>query len=72
MTTVRLNGRNQMVLPKEARERLGVGPGDELIVAPKGDSVVVILKPKDFVKSLEGSGRGVYGNVKQYLKRERP
>jgi len=71
MTTVRLSSKNQMVLPKEARERLGVGPGDELIVAPKGDGVVVISKPKDFVEALEGSGRGVYGDVKQYLKRER-
>jgi len=71
MTTVKLSSRNQVVIPKEAREALGLQPGDELLVVPKGDRVVILLKPPDLVKRLAGSGRGVFGRPDRYLSRER-
>jgi len=71
MTTVKLSSKNQVVVPREARELLGVGPGDEILVVPKGDKVILIAKPRDLVKSLAGSGKAIYGNADRYLKRER-
>jgi len=71
MSTVKLSTKNQMVLPREARERLGVGPGDELLVVSKGRSVVIVTRPDDSLGALRGSGRGVYGDSERYLRRER-
>ena len=71
MTTIKLSSKNQVVIPKEARDHLGVGPGDELLVVPKGDRVILLAKPTDVVEALAGSGRGIYGGAKRHLKRER-
>ena len=71
MAIVKLNSRYQIVIPKEAREALGLPPGDELLVVPEGDRVVVLLRPPELVKRLGGSGRGVFGRPDRYLSRER-
>jgi AbrB family looped-hinge helix DNA binding protein len=71
MTTVKLSSKNQVVVPREAREALGVGAGDEILIVPKGDVVIITRKPPDIVKALYGSGKGMYGDVKRYLRRER-
>lgn len=71
MATVRISSKNQVVVPKEAREHLGVGPGDELLVVPRGRGVLIVAVPKDPVAALAGSGKGVYGGSERHLKRER-
>ena len=71
MTTVKLSSKNQVVIPKEAREALDVGPGDELLVVPKGDTVIIMANRPDVVAALAGSGRDVYAPADRYLKRER-
>lgn len=71
MTTVKLSSKNQVVVPKEAREAMAVGPGDELLFIPKGDTVIVMAKRPDVVASLAGTGREVYAPSDRYLRRER-
>ena len=71
MASVRMSSKNQIVIPREAREALSVRPGDELLVVPKGRTVVVTVKPSDPVKALAGTGRGVYGRSDRYIKKER-
>ena len=71
MAIVKLNTRNQIVIPKEAREALGLRPGDELLVVPKGDHVVILARAPGSAERLAGSGRGVFGQPDRYLSRER-
>ncbi len=71
MTTVKISGKNQVVVPREAREHLGVGPGDELLVVPKGGHVIILAKPGSISAALAGSGKGLYGKTRRYLKGER-
>ncbi len=71
MTIVKLSSKNQVVIPKEAREALSVGPGDELLVVPKGNTVIIMAKTSDLVGDLAGSGREAYAPSRRYLKRER-
>jgi AbrB family looped-hinge helix DNA binding protein len=54
MGTVRLNSKNQIVLPKEAREAMRVKSGDELLVVVKGDVTVIMPKPKHYHAALAG------------------
>ncbi len=69
MSEATLSSKNQIVIPKEAREKLGIKAGDKLIVSVRGHKVLVIEKPADHVKALRGLMRGVYG--RDYLKKER-
>ncbi len=69
MQTVRLSSKNQIVLPKEAREAMRLKGRDELIVVVKGDITVIMPKPKGYRSDLAGSGKGLY--PKTHLRRER-
>ena len=71
MTTVKVNSRNRIVIPKQARERLGIAPGDELLVIERRDGMLLVAKPQGLVTSLRGSGSGAYGETDKYLKKER-
>ena len=72
-TTVTLSSKNQIVVPREAREKLNIGPGDELLVLAKEDRVVLISRPKNFVKHMAGLHREIWENLgaASYLKDER-
>jgi AbrB family looped-hinge helix DNA binding protein len=70
MAIQKLSSKNQIVIPKEAREVIGVKGGDELLVVVKGDLTLVMPKPKRSVKSLQGLAKGAY--PAGYLKYERP
>jgi AbrB family looped-hinge helix DNA binding protein len=67
--TVTLSSKNQVVIPLEARKKLGVGPGARLLVLVKEDRIVFMPEPGDFVKRSSGRHKGVWG--KGYLGRER-
>ncbi len=69
MHAIKLSSKNQMVLPKEAREAMHVQGGDELLVIVKGSTTVILPKPKSFAKALSGKGKKLY--PKDYLKKER-
>lgn len=69
MQTVKLSSKNQIVLPKEAREAMKLKGHDELIVVVKGNVTVIMSKPKNYRNDLAGTGKGMY--PKAYLKKER-
>ena len=69
MQTVRLSSKNQMVLPKEAREAMKLEGRDELLVVVKGNITIIMPKPKNYRSELAGTGRGIY--PKTYLQKER-
>ena len=71
MTTVKLSSKNQVVVPKGAREELHLKPGDELLAAWRGNVLLLTPKPKDIVAALAGSAKGIYGDVDEYLREER-
>ena len=72
-TKVLLSSKNQIVIPKEAREKLNIGPGNELLVLCKEDRVVLIPKPKNFARRMAGLHRDVWEHLgaSSYLRDER-
>ena len=54
MAEATLSSKNQIVIPKEAREALGVKPGDKLLVVVEGDTVTIRPKPKSYHEAIRG------------------
>jgi AbrB family looped-hinge helix DNA binding protein len=69
MAQVTLSSKNQIVIPREAREALGVRAGDQLLVVVRGQKAIVIEKPKSFHKAIRGLGAVIY--TAGYLAKER-
>jgi AbrB family looped-hinge helix DNA binding protein len=69
MAEATLSSKNQIVIPREAREALDLKPGDKLLVLVRGGNVLVLQKPKSYRAAIRGLGRGLY--PKDYLRKER-
>jgi len=69
MAQATLSRKNQIVVPREAREALDVKAGDKLIIVVRGDVVIVLQKPKSHQKAISGLARGRYPSG--YLRKER-
>jgi len=50
--TIKLSEKGQIVLPRELRRRAGIMPGDTLLIAQKGDRILIERSTKS-VASLE-------------------
>ena len=73
VTLVTLSSRNQITIPKAARKKLSIGPGDQLILDVEKDSLILKPKPKCYTKHLRGLHRSVWQEVDavQYAREER-
>lgn len=60
MSIVRLSSKNQIVVPRVAREALGVKAGDKLLLVARGETVIILPKPRSWTKSLGGVAREEY------------
>jgi len=69
MAVQKLSSKNQIVIPREAREAMKVKGGDELLVMVKGGMTIIMPKPQDHAKALYGIAKDIY--PPGYLKRER-
>ena len=72
-TTVTMSSKNQIVIPREARERLHMSPGHQLLVLVKEDRIVLIPRPADFVSRTAGLHKEIWEGVDsdEYLEQER-
>lgn len=64
-----MSGKNQIVIPREAREALRLKPGDKLLVTVRRGKVLILEKPKSYHAAIRGVGSGVY--PKDHLRKER-
>lgn len=63
MPVVRLNRRNQIVLPKAAREALGVKPGGRLLVRVEEGSVRLLPAPENWSEWMYGLGAEAWASL---------
>ena len=64
-----LSSKNQIVIPREARETLGIKAGDKLLVIVHDDKVIVLRKPESYRAAIRGLSKDIY--PKGYLEKER-
>jgi AbrB family looped-hinge helix DNA binding protein len=69
MAEAKLSTKNQIVIPREVRQQLGLKPGDKILLALHGDTAIMIRKPKKYSEALAGIMKGMY--PPDYLERER-
>jgi AbrB family looped-hinge helix DNA binding protein len=69
MTEATLSAKNQIVIPREAREALGLKPGDKILVVVRGGKVLILQKPESYHAAIRGLSRRAY--AKAYLHKER-
>jgi AbrB family looped-hinge helix DNA binding protein len=64
-----LSSKNQIVIPLAARKALGLKTGDKVLIVPRGETIIVMRKPKNYAKAILGMAKGMY--PPDYLERER-
>ncbi|MDX1579185.1 MAG: AbrB/MazE/SpoVT family DNA-binding domain-containing protein [Gemmatimonadota bacterium] len=52
--SVKMSSKNQIVVPKVAREALSLEPGDRLVVTVEGETLWMQKLPSDLEERLEG------------------
>ena len=70
MTEATLSAKNQIVIPREAREALGLKPGDKILVLVRSGKVLVLQKPKSYRAAIRGLARGKYPQDHQQKERQ--
>jgi AbrB family looped-hinge helix DNA binding protein len=60
-TTATLSAKSQITIPAWARERPGIGPGDQVALRVE-NGTLLIERLDQRVRSLQGALRGVYGD----------
>ncbi len=73
-TVVKLSERNQMVLPKAAREALGIEPGGRVMVIVEGQDVRLLPEPESWSDYIYGLGKSMWeglGGGDNFLREER-
>lgn len=69
---MKISSKNQIVVPLEAREKLGLRPGDRLLVTVEGERIVMEKAPEDLAAALGGLLQGCFGDdLDRYLAEER-
>jgi len=69
---VTVNSKNQITIPKSARRKLAIGPGDPLILRVEKESLIPKPKPKSYTKHLRGLHKDVWEGLDatEYIRKE--
>jgi AbrB family looped-hinge helix DNA binding protein len=73
VVSVKVSSRNQIAVPKIARDRLQIRSGDRLLVDVQDGVLVLIPQPDDYVAHMAGLHREVWAELDSddYLDQER-
>ena len=69
MAEATMSTKNQIVIPREAREALQLKAGDRILIVSRGGRVLILQKPKSPRTALRGLGRNIY--PKNHVQKER-
>ena len=69
MAEATLSSKNQIVVPREAREALGISSGDRILIVVRNSTVILLPKPPNYAAAIRGIGRGTY--YRKHVQKER-
>jgi len=70
---ITVSSKYQIVIPREAREKLDLKAGDKLIIKANDDKIVIYPQPKNYAKYSLGLGKKIWQRIDatEYVKKER-
>jgi AbrB family looped-hinge helix DNA binding protein len=70
---VKVSSKYQIVIPREAREKLDLKAGDKLIIKANNEKITIYPQPKSYAKYSVGLGKEIWQgvNATEYVKKER-
>lgn len=70
---VKVSSKYQIVIPREAREKLNLKAGDKLIIKANNEKITIYPQPKSYAKYSLGLGKEIWQGVDatEYVKKER-
>lgn len=73
MPKVKVSSKYQIAVPAEARKKLGIKPGDYLLVHIRDGSILLMPEPKDWEKALRGLHSEIWEGIDpvEYVRKER-
>jgi AbrB family looped-hinge helix DNA binding protein len=60
MVDAKISSKNQIVIPREARQALGLKAGDRVMVVVRGKRVLMLQKPASHRNAIRGLARTPY------------
>jgi len=69
MAQATISSKNQIVIPREAREALGLKAGDKVLVVVRGKRVLVLQQPRSYRDAIRGLAGKHYPS--QHVRKER-
>ena len=72
-TTIKISSKYQIVIPREAREKLNLKVGDRLIIKANNEKIIIYPQPKSYAKYSLGLGKETWRGIDatEYVKKER-
>ena len=72
-TLITVSSKYQIVIPREAREKLDLKAGDKLIIKANNEKIIIYPQPKSYTKYSLGLGKEVWQGIDatEYVKKER-
>lgn len=72
-TMITVSSKYQIVIPREAREKLNLKAGDKLIIKANNEKITIYPQPKSYAKYSLGLGKKIWQGVDatEYVKKER-
>lgn len=72
-TMVTVSSKFQIVIPREAREKLDLKAGDKLIIKANNEKIIIYPQPKSYAKYSLGLGKKIWKRIDatEYVKKER-
>ena len=70
---ITVSSKYQIVIPREAREKLNLKTGDKLIIKADDEKIIIYLQPKSYTKYALGLGKEIWQGIDaaEYVKKER-
>jgi len=70
---VTVSSKYQIVIPREAREKLDLKAGDKLIIKANNEKIIIYPQPKNYAKYSLGLGKEIWQGIDatEYVRKER-
>ena len=70
---VKVSSKYQIVIPREAREKLDLKAGDKLIIKANNEKIIIYPQPKNYAKYALGLGKEIWQGIDatEYVRKER-